>query len=81
MTQEAGNVPGMNMTIEEIKASQRAYLIPADIAPVLGCDPQTIRDMAAQRPEQLGFPVLRIGSRTKIPRIPFLKFMLGEFSA
>ena len=80
MTQEAGNASGMNMNIEEMKASQRAYLVPADIAPVLGCDPQTIRDMAAQRPEQLGFPVVRMGSRTKIPRVPFLRFMLGEYS-
>lgn len=68
----------MNMTIEEIKASQKAYLIPADIAPVLGCDPQAIRFMAAECPERLGFPVIRMGSRTKIPRIPFLKFMIGD---
>lgn len=63
------------MTIAEIKQSDKPMLRPADIAPVLQMDAQAIRDTAAYEPERLGFPVIRIGRRTKIPRIPFLKFL------
>ena len=65
------------MTIDEIKASDKPMLLPADIAGVLRMDPQAVRDIAASEPEKLGFPVMRVGTRTKIPRIPFLRF-LGE---
>ena len=65
------------MTLEEIKASGETMLKPADIAPVLGCDPHTIRIRAREFPENLGFPVAVIGRRTLIPRKAFLKFM-GE---
>ena len=63
------------MTLEEIRASEKPVLIPTDIAPVLGCDPQWIRDTARQVPHALGFPVIVIGARVKIPRLPFLRFM------
>lgn len=65
------------MTIQEIKASDKAFLIPADIAGLLGVDPHSIRITARDCPDRLGFPVVRIGNKTKIPRIPFLVFM-GE---
>lgn len=64
------------MTLEEIRRSDKVLLTPADVAPVLGADPQTIRT-AALNPQTLGFPVSRIGKRTIIPRKPFLAF-LGE---
>lgn len=63
------------MTIEEIKSSTKTVLTPAEVADVLQCDPQLIRVKALQAPELLGFPVCRVGNRTKIPRIPFLRFM------
>jgi len=65
------------MTLDEIKVCDKPTLTPADIAEVLGCDPQDIRVQARMAPERLGFPVIIIKSRTKIPRIPFLKYM-GE---
>lgn len=65
------------MTLEELKNCTKIMLIPKDIAPILGCDPYTISLMARDCPERLGFPVIRLKSRTKIPRKPFLKF-LGE---
>lgn len=61
------------MTLEEIKASDKTVLTPADVAPVLRCDPQWIRLAARERPDLLGFPVIILRSRTKIPRIPFLE--------
>ena len=53
------------------------FLIPADVAPILGVDPQAIRNQAHEDPSQLGFPVCVIGTRIKIPRIPFLQFVEG----
>lgn len=63
------------MTLEEIRSSTKSVLTPADIAEVLGSDPQTIRTVAKERPEMLGFPVIRIGKMTKIPRLPFLAYL------
>ena len=63
------------MTLDEIRNSDKTMLTPADIAEVLQADPQDIRLSARQCPESLGFPVCVIKSRTKVPRIPFLRFM------
>lgn len=63
------------MTLEDIKAIDRPMLTPVEVASVIGCDPQAIRLAARDKPERLLFPVLRIGNRTKIPRIPFLRAM------
>lgn len=69
------------MTIQEIKASEKDCLIPADIAEVLGCDKYRI-NLQVKQDKELGinsfpFPTILIGSRVKIPRIAFLKAM-GE---
>lgn len=66
------------MTLEEIKAMDREMLTPAIVAKVIGCDPYGITLQARQCPEALGFPVVVIGNRTKIPRRAFIKFMEGE---
>ena len=63
------------LTIQDLKDSGKTFFTPADISGVLGSDPQTIRTQAHQRPELLGFPVLIIGNRVKIPSIPFLAFI------
>ena len=65
------------MTLDEIRNSTKEVLTPADVAPVLGADPQDIRVQARTAPERLGFPVIVVKTRTKIPRVPFLRFM-GE---
>lgn len=65
------------MTLAEIWASDKVMLLASDVAPVLGCDPHSIRLQAREFPEALGFPVVVIGNRTLIPRKPFLAY-LGE---
>lgn len=65
------------MTIEDIKEMDSAIITPAVAASVIGCDPQLIRLQARERPELLGFPVVVVGTRTKIPRLPFIKYMEG----
>lgn len=63
------------MTLEEIKATDKPMILPTDIAPIIGCDPQWVRDTARENPQALGFPALVVGNRVKIPRIPFLRFL------
>ena len=63
------------MTLDEIRSSDKIMLTPADIAPVLGVNPQSIR---AADPVDLGFPVAKIGTRTLIPRVPLLTFVEGS---
>jgi len=63
------------MTIEQIIASDKPMLTPTEIAEVVGADPQDIRNQAHNNPAMLGFPVCVIGTRTKIPRVGFLKFL------
>ena len=65
------------MTLAEIKQSPAMWLTAADIAPVLECNPDAIRQQAQADPSKLGFPVVVLGTRVKIPRIPFLTFF-GE---
>lgn len=65
------------MCLEDIKKSQKLFLIPEDIADVMGSDPQTIRETARQKPELIGYRFTFSGSRMKIPRKPFLEW-LGE---
>lgn len=66
------------MTLEQIRRSAKAVLIPTDIAEVLGCAPQSIRDQARYRPDLLGFPVTVVRRRTYIPRVAFLRYIDGE---
>lgn len=66
------------MTINDIKQSDKDILTCADVSEVLKCDPYTLHVQAQQRPEMLGFPVICVGNRVKIPRKAFLRFMEGE---
>ena len=67
------------MTIEEMKNSDKIWLTPADIAPVVQSDPNLIRWQAHNDPAKLGFPVTVLRSRVKISRRAFLESM-GETS-
>ncbi len=65
------------MTLSEIKSCDRPFLLPADVAEVIGCDAHAIRIAAQRYPEKLGFHVSVMGTRTRIPRKAFLQW-LGE---
>lgn len=69
------------MTLDEIRSSTKEVLTPADIAPVLGADPQDIRLQAKRNPERLGFNVAVIGTRVKVPRLAFIRWMDGQNKA
>ena len=53
----------------------KATITTAMASKVLHCKPESIRLAARERPDLLGFPVIVMGSETKIPRIPFLRFL------
>lgn len=64
------------MTLEEMKLYPRAYLVPAQVAAVLGMSAQTVRMMA--RAERLPFPAIVTRSRVRIPTKPFIAYMEGK---
>ena len=67
--------------LARIAEGGKEMLSPADVAPVLGCNPYAINVMARQDPARLGFPVCRIGNRVKIPRRAFLRWAGWEEQA
>lgn len=65
-------------TAEDVRAMDSDYITPAIAAGVLGCDPQSIRIAARQRPDLLHFPAFCVGNRVKIPRLAFLRAFDGR---
>lgn len=63
------------MTYQEILESDKDFLIPKDLAKVLGCDPYTINVQAKEDASKLGFPVVMIGTRVRVPRLAFIRWM------
>ena len=67
------------MTLRELEQLPKEMLVPADIAPILGCTPYSI-NVAVKKGTQFPFPVILMGTRVRIPKIPFIKFMKGEMN-
>lgn len=65
-------------TLDEIEAVPGEVLLCKHVARVLCADPGTIHQQAVDCPGRLGFPVIVVGTRVKIPKKPFLKYMRGE---
>lgn len=67
-------------TLPEAAELPEEYLIPAQVAALLGCDQYAINVAAStlKGREMLGFPVIKVGRRVKIPRRPFLRYMGWE---
>lgn len=65
------------MTLKELREMTCEIITPAIAADVIGCDPHQIRLQARYRPDLLGFPVIVCGTRTKIPRMAFIRYMEG----
>lgn len=67
----------VSQALQEIIDMDAAYLTPVQVAKVLGCNSYMI-NVASRTPqgrEDLGFPVIKLGNRCKVPRIPFLQYM------
>ncbi len=65
-------------TLSDIEALEKEMLIPADIAPILGCHPYTINIATENGANPFPFEVIRLGRRVLIPKQPFLKALRGQ---
>lgn len=65
------------MTLQDLAAIEGDVLSANDVADYLNCSPQLIREQARTKPELLGFKVIVVGSRTMIPKMPFINYMGG----
>lgn len=66
------------MTISEIRQSKKTVLTPNDVFELLSCRRYDINLQARNDPSKLGFPVVVMGTRVKIPREAFLRFWDGN---
>jgi len=67
-------------TLKDIEAIPKDMLTIMDVREYLDCDANSFRTQARTDPSKLGFPVIVICNRIKIPKIPFIKFMKGEIT-
>ena len=65
-------------TLAEIEALPSAVLTCQQVSKVLCAGAYYLHEQAMTDPQKLGFPVIVHGTRVKIPKRPFLKFMRGE---
>ena len=65
------------VTLEQIEALPKDMLVPTDIAPYLGCCAYTINVVTRDGKNPFPFPIIRLGSRVKIPKMPFILAMRG----
>lgn len=60
-------------------SSKKFFLLPYEAARLLHCDPQLLREQAHRDPRALGFPVVVIGRRVRIPRAAFMDYLEGHY--
>ena len=65
-------------TLEEIEALPKEMLIPTDVCGILGCAPYAINVALKKGNNPFPFPVIKMGTRVRIPKTPFIKAMRGE---
>lgn len=68
----------MRMTLFDIVKIPNETLTCKQVAPILGYGEYQLHQQAVKHPERLGFPVIVIGNRVKIPKNAFISFMNGE---
>ena len=68
----------MSAELDRIAALDKDMLVPTDICKYLGCSSYTINIVTKDGNNPFPFPVIRMGTRVKIPKGPFLKAMRGE---
>ena len=72
------------MTLAEMIASDKATVSVYDVAPILECDPQKLRDaldIDEERPIEMRrflFPHCKVGNRRKIMRVGFIRWLEGR---
>ena len=69
---------GTNSELDRIAALDKDMLVPTDICKYLGCSAYTINVATEDGKNPFPFPVIRMGRRVRIPKMPFIKAMRGE---
>ena len=64
--------------LDRIAALDKEMLVPTDICKYLGCCAYAINVATRDGNNPFPFPVIRMGTRVRIPKIPFIKAMRGE---
>ena len=64
--------------LDRIEALDKEMLVPTDICKYLGCSAYRINVATEGGKNPFPFPVIRLGRRVKIPKMPFIKAMRGE---
>lgn len=65
------------MSLAELNEINRDYLTPQQVGKILNCAPYSINVQAKRNKDDLGFPVIIIGNRVKIPKQAFIEYMKG----
>lgn len=71
----------MPLTLDDLRKMDRATITPAIAGQVLGCDPYNINVAIRDDPEHVKFPWFKSGTRIKIPREGFIRWMEGRETA
>ena len=80
ITTKKANCQAVPVTLAGLAKMDAEMLTPEFAALALGVNANSIRISARTEEGRngLGFPVVRIGTRTLVPRIPFLRFLGWE---
>lgn len=60
--------------VKKIRMIDSPYLTPAQVAPVLGWNPQCVRIKAREEPNTIPFPVMARGNRVSFPKVDVLRW-------
>ena len=63
------------MTFAEIEHSTKDFLVPSEVAEVIGCKPFSLNVQAKEDIGKLGFPAALVGTRLLIPRLAFVRWV------
>ena len=67
----------MQDELDRIEKLDKEMLVPTDVAKYLRCSAYTINIVTRDGKNPFPFPIIRLGTRVKIPKRPFLKAMRG----
>lgn len=69
---------GAQDELSRIEALPKNMLVPKDVCRYLGCAAYSINIATRDGRNPFPFPVIRMGTRVLIPKVPFVKAMRGE---
>lgn len=70
---------GAQEELARIEALPKDMLVPTDICKYLGCCAYSINVATENGKNPFPFPVIRMGRRVRIPKMPFIKAMRGDY--